>query len=1409
MFNYEIWMRKFGVRTAAMMLNPRMNPLSVLELPRESILHYDSGTKTVLGPPSDLFILRGYEQPISVFHVTDLLGKERKGLPRPASTPPDLAIRKFHAGNRRYRRGMALEQSLKNKILPVVYNYSMLSIRYLYIRSIFSEYNSYWNNLNTMWLNIAESVKLSGERNHFIQIKLPTVLPSITQLRKAEAVFNQETLKVFNTHEMIFMLELWKWAGANRSTSVMSAVQGADLYKINLVFEEAGKWTAINLGSINAWRRTQEGESVAEGEKPNSGFEPMKFQNLLLRFIMAVYEERTVSDSAPLVDEGDVSHRPHDEAPSISDPEHEEDAHDELLTGKEVEGILFDKDIPDILSADMELAINDDLAALDELISKAKEKEAAKTADAIFNAVDRKPEDGVLVAVNTLADTGHLSANEFKRHVELSETYKTIVAPDGTTMDKFIVIDPEVLKIKESRRVKDIKSVIDKNMLKSSLLDFDSKYIREVLDKDIAAMVMGVQNAGISVTEYKKETHTDITGSYDRYNVRIVPVEGLPSNLVFQTPKMEEDGSFKSNGIYYNLRKQRGDKPIRKTAPDTVALTSYYGKNFVTRSDKKVNNYGEWLTNNILRKGLDKDDLTVTNPLPNNVFDPSFKSPRLYSILAQRFSSLTLKEFDCSFNHTKREELFGKDIIAKYELDGSIVVGISKKGNYLVMDRFDGLHAVTPTETHDLPEIEAMLDLPSLKAPIDFTQLKVLGKNIPLGIVLAYYLGLDKLCQLLKVVPRKVPAGQRLNLDMIEYPIVFQDETLIFSKHDKQAALILAGFNEYHKAIKQFSVYEFDRPGVYLSVLESNKLSARYIRELTIVRNMFVDPITLSLLKEANEPQDWIGILLRANDLLLTDEHPAETDGAYMRIKGYERIAGAVYSEIVKSVRSHAGSPGRSKQKIDLNPFAVWQTIVQDPSIQIVNAINPIQNIKEQEAITYSGTGGRSSRSMVKRTRAYHRNDMGTISESTVDAADVGINIYSSADPMFNSLRGTSNTFDVDNPDAASLLSTPALLSVGAVNDAVRRVAFISIQRAHMIACPDYIPLPVRTGYEQVIAQRTGDLFAYAAKQDGKVISVTDKGVIVENADGSLIGVEIGRRFGESAGVTIPHTVVSNVKEGQKFKAGDILTYNTGFFVKDMLNPSNVVMKSGVLVKTALLESSMTFEDSSVISSRMADKLKTETTKIKSVVLTFDQEVHKVVKVGQEITPEDALCLIEEAATAGSGIFDNETLDTLKVLSQQAPQAHVKGVVEKIEVIYHGDKEDMSATLLALVNASDKELTKVQKSVGKTSLTGEVDSSYRVDGAPLSLDTLVIKFYITVQSICGAGDKAVFSNQLKTVVGQIDTDEIRTESGVIVDAKFGAKSVFARIVNSPFMIGTTTTLLMHFSKEAARIYNGK
>lgn len=303
-----------------------------------------------------------------------------------------------------------------------------------------------------------------------------------------------------------------------------------------------------------------------------------------------------------------------------------------------------------------------------------------------------------------------------------------------------------------------------------------------------------------------------------------------------------------------------------------------------------------------------------------------------------------------------------------------------------------------------------------------------------------------------------------------------------------------------------------------------------------------------------------------------------------------------------------------------------------------------------------------------------------------------------------------------------------------------KRVNFIGIQNRHVVACDSYQQALVRTGYEQIIPYRVGSMFAVMAKKPGKVVGRTPTGIIVEYEDGIQEGVVLGRRFGNASGLTIPHDIASPLKLGDTFAVGAPIAYNTGFFEPDVLNKQNIIWKTAMLVETVFLESADTLEDSSAISRRLSNRLVTRSTKVKDIVVNFEQEIYRTVKEGEAVKPESILCTIRDAINATNDALDDDTLDTLRLLGAQTPQAKVVGKVDRLEVYYNGELEDMSDSLRMLVMESDKRMRSRSISVGKKLISGSVKDNFRIGNDPLLLDTACIRIHLTANVEAGVGD---------------------------------------------------------------------
>lgn len=1431
--DYSVFYRKRGIRVQSEISAPRMQPLHTLVLPALSIFHYLDFQGQSKGPDSQNVYFQGNEKSIFVDHVAELT--LRNGNPKRAPFAVDSEMRDYANAHRRTRRMREITGPNRDRETLIVYNYAFLNFTERYVRSFYTAYYKWQNTIGTLLDKIAEIEKVS-QRQHFIPARIPRFLPSVSQLDASQAEFNETSLKAFRDEDAFMLLELWKFLGPEKNKSLFSRVPRNTLEKINLVYIEDALYTVVNLGQLLSWKNetkmlTPEEAPGVMATKAKTTLQPVQLQKRLLGMMMAIMETRTLASKQPALEPA-----PKTQSKLVQKLTADEDA----TEGEETPGVdqsdLSEQQLVEDVSQDQsqdELMLDEDDAAetgeltheeriaaedkrLDEALAGLNEIAARQQSEAVERETTLKQllssqsevdlSQEIRNLCTKLADDNSISAGEYKKHMANADAYKRIMAPGGKqTLDEFVKIKPEELLIQSNITVPDSDSILDKSMLQSSLLDFDSRYIREYLHKDVAGMVLNIQKAGYAVTDYKVDIGGDVMGEYYDISFDVAPVIGKPGRLRVKVPVIQEDGTYRANGTNYRLRKQRGDLPIRKVRPARVALTSYYGKAFVNRSKRKVNDYGHWLLSQVMLIGLDANNPTITNLMTSEVFDNAFRAPRAYSAIAQGVSSFESQGIEFYFDRQRVLKEFNETELKRVERNGAVIVG-RRGADTVVMDRDNAIYvSVNGGGLQLIGNFLTFLGLREDAAPVESATLAIFGKDIPVGVILAYGMGLDKLMRLLGVEPRRVPAGTRLNLMPNEYAIAFSDETLVFDRDNRLAAMILAGFNEYHRSLKIFSAMSFNNRGVYLTLLEDNDVGARYLRELDLLYKLFVDPITHSLLVEMKEPTDFSGLLISACQKLLTDDHPDELDPAFMRDKGYERVAGAMYAKLVESIRMHNSKFAKGSAGLDLGSYSVWKYISEDPTKMQVKEINPIESLKDVEAVTLAGTGGRSKRSMTKETRAFHKNDIGLTSEATSDSSDVAINIFTSANPNYISLRGRSKRFDFKERPTSSLFSTSALNAVGADRDDPKRINFISIQNSHAVACEGYHQHPVRTGYDLVIPHRTREMFAKTAKQAGEVIALNKLGVIVRYEDGLEEGYAIGRVFGNSAGMTIPHEIVTTLKMGDKFALGDPIVYNTGFFEPDFFNPKQIVHKASLIAKTVLWEAIETLDDASGISQTLSKKLTTRVSEPKVITVRFDQSISNLVGEGDLLDSESILCIIEDASTASAKIFDEQTIQTLRAVGAATPKAHMKGKVERIEVFYNGEKEEMTPSLRAIADQGDKDLKKRANATGKHVYTGLAES-LRIDNNPLLPDQMAIRIYITTDVGMGVGDKSVIANQMKTIVSEVNQKPYYTEDGEEIHGRFGMQSIHARIVNSAQILGTTNTLLQVIAKRMIEAY---
>ncbi|UKZ10967.1 hypothetical protein CZP2022_244 [Vibrio phage C-ZP2022] len=350
-----------------------------------------------------------------------------------------------------------------------------------------------------------------------------------------------------------------------------------------------------------------------------------------------------------------------------------------------------------------------------------------------------------------------------------------------------------------------------------------------------------------------------------------------------------------------------------------------------------------------------------------------------------------------------------------------------------------------------------------------------------------------------------------------------------------------------------------------------------------------------------------------------------------------------------------------------------------------------------------------------------------------------------------------------------------------------------------------YDVMPCRTGYDAVVASRLGSLYVVKAEQEGKIAKIDDRYMKLEYKDGSTKGFEIGIIHGKAEGKAIPHHFETDLKAGDTFVAGDILAWNVGFFERDFFSPRNVVMKTGAMFRTALMENNDTLEDGSRIGPRVTKKLSTWTSKEKGLLIRADQSVEGLLEVGTDVEDDTILCRILEGGTEGIANTD-ASLAALDKLVGSNPTAGKQGKITRIEVVYNGKLEDFSPSLRTIIEADNKRRAKHAREMGgRIAKTGQISRATFVSGEKVIEGTMVISIFIDSLLPHSIGDKHAMGNQLKSVPGGTLDGVNQTMDGKELDVIFGYRSVNDRIVGSPIKQGTVNTTMIRVTEMAMDI----
>ena len=1006
---YREFYKKYVIRHSTGFLNPKITLGKDFQLPRMSTLHYITDNLSVTTPHETLPYFNKIKPiiyPVLEYKHTDA------GHPKILNREAKIYNELKKSSKFKYVPYNSKTLTVKNRDL-LVYNYGGLVGNYRYNPSPMNPYYRYKNLMTT----VCERIKDIG-REHYINIDVPDEIVNRQTLDRYVTGVTAQTLKLFNNMGLLILLDLWRLLNPDfRETSSFYHIK-TDMYeKVHFIFNHNNRLVVVNLKHLLGL--------VAEYKIkiPDTPMSDSMVRKLLLSLYIQLSQVNLTID---LKNSGIT-----------------EDALNNL-TDATVDDVLDnfkykrDKDIDDgSEEGDTEDSLKD-IPVLD--ISILNKVEYKNTKAILEEKLDKFNPDKE--KLDRLLKEGGISKLDYNKAIATIDKQNDDVSPydSGVKLKEFLKYTKDEFEIKEEEiAVPEAVTSFDKTQLKDTQSVLTKKYIKETYKKDLVNTIYSLQKDNVYIEEYTVEEDESILGTTEIHTVRLKPINGKSSTIRIRLPKIEEDGTYMMSGNTYLMRKQRSDRPIRKIDSLSVALSSYYGKSFITKATYKKDDIGMWFQKSLLKAS--ETNSKIKNLVLVGSKHADVKLPTQYTTIARYTKSFTLGDRHYYFGYNDRKDLVGKLDLSKVEGSKYIVVG--REGNTpIVIDFNNKWYKYINGRYVEIDNLYTQLELDVSKMPLEFSNIKIFKQYIPVGVLMAYYLGFSSLIKTLGAKHRVLDKREKVELEEHEYVITFKDVKYVLDKREELNTIILGGLASVNKILKGIERDKLDNRTDFTLLLEkiiSERLPI-YINEFNMLETMFVDDITAHVLEEMKEPTTFKGLLIRGSELLLTEyyPHPNSIEGSV--IKGYERIPGMVYTELIKSLREYKQKSQFMRAKIDMSPYAVWGTIGDDSTTMLIDDLNPMATLKQFEDLTYTGAGGRTATTMNKASRAWHPSEIGIISEGSKDSGDVGVTAYMSANPKIKNTRGFVDKFNYKQDGWTSIVTTNANMMAESIKDDPKRL---------------------------------------------------------------------------------------------------------------------------------------------------------------------------------------------------------------------------------------------------------------------------------------------------------------------------------------------------------------------------------
>jgi hypothetical protein len=809
-----------------------------------------------------------------------------------------------------------------------------------------------------------------------------------------------------------------------------------------------------------------------------------------------------------------------------------------------------------------------------------------------------------------------------------------------------------------------------------------------------------------------------------------------------------------------------------------------------------------------------------------------------YDNLSKTFEFIQVKDVRLEFDQTKlRNEMAAKKIKIK---DHTIPIGYVGKDPLFV--DIDTQHVVGTNYsiieyiTSKTPKMSELMAEQSAGKKYMYTRATIMKKQVPLVILLAYFEGMDNLFRRIKLKYYFTDTRPRLgpNDGMVE----FANGYLVYENNKLEISLLMNAFADI--PTKSYNYEDFNEKDIYSDIFETMFDRRGIATAFDHFYDNFVDPITYSVLEDLNLPTDITGMLIYANDLLVDGQCSHETDQNLYRIRRNEIINAILYKEIATAYEKYYDSSSNTNPtKISLPQNAVIKKILTQQTLEDYSVLNPIVELEKVRAASPKGPSGCNLEEAYKMNkRAFHNSMTGLYTISTSPDGNAGVVRELTLEPNIVSARGYLDIQDMSKCDRfndANLFGAAELLSpLGASRDDSTRLAMATKQSKHIVPVKNASPVLISNGSEQTIQYELSNDFAVVAKEDGIVKEIDEQAglVIIEYKSGKHEAIDIAPKTVKNGagGFYLTNKLVCNLKVGDKVKEKDIIASDKNFFTNSAITGNR--FNIGTLLKVAIMSSYSTYEDSTEVTTKMAEEMSSEITMCKEVILGANANVEYIVKVGDEVEVGDELIRFERSFNEDSynkllaGLGEELSQD-ISMASKDKVKAKYSGRISDIKIYSTVPLEQLSPSLRNIVSSYYNKVGKKKKVLNKYDKSDSIvkcglllneptepiqTPDGKVKGNQVG-EGVLIEIYITYVDELAIGDKIANFTALKGVVGEVIPPGQEAYTLFRPDEEISTciapAAIIARMTPSIILTLLGNKVIVELKRKLQDIYEGK